>query len=187
MRRRDFLKTGLAGTMALTGAGLLTRQALSQEASDASADDPDALAAAAVEHFIPGKRTCGESIVAAGAQALGIESELIPDIALGLAGGVGRQGETCGVITGAAVVLGLAAGQKESDYSKKKARALGAAGAFCRQFKQSFGATDCRALCGLDLTTPEGRKELKERVKVAKCRRFVEQGARTLAGQLRDV
>jgi hypothetical protein len=85
------------------------------------------------------------------------------------------------------MVLSLAVASKEQDYAKKKMRTLQAAGALCKRFEAEFGTTECRKLSGLDLTTPEGRKTLKERVKAGKCRKYVEACARMLAESLSQV
>ncbi len=146
--------------------------------------DPDKLSKTAYQHFIPGKLTCCESILMAGCEALGVKSDLVPDIALGLAGGIGLQGKTCGVLSGCAMVLSLAIAQKESGYSKKKMSTLQAVARIYRAFKEELGDTECRPLCGQDLTTPVGRKKLQESVKEQTCARFVQIGSELLAAKL---
>jgi C_GCAxxG_C_C family probable redox protein len=183
MKRRQFLETCAAGVAA---AGSLSVAANAQGAETAAGKSTatDPLAKAASEHFLVGNRACSESIVMAGCEALGIKSELIPDIALGLAGGVGGQGDTCGVLTGAALVLSAAIARKEAEYPKKKLRIMQAAGRLHSEFKTQFGCTSCRLLCGLDLTAEEGRKKLAAGVKAEKCAKFVEAGAKLLAREL---
>jgi C_GCAxxG_C_C family probable redox protein len=149
--------------------------------------DPAEFCKATHQHFIPGKLTCGESILMAGCQALAIKSKLVPDIALGLAGGIGLQGETCGVLTGCALVLSLAVAEKEKEYPKKKMQTFQAAGRVHKAFKERFGRTDCRSLCGLDLTTPEGRKKLEEGVKEKVCAKYVHVGSELLAKELQTL
>ena len=146
--------------------------------------DPDKLSQKAYQQFIPGKLTCCESILIAGCEVLGVKSDLVPDIALGLAGGIGLQGKTCGVITGCAMVLSLAIAQREKEYPKKKMATLQAVGRIYDAFKERVGSTECRTLCGLDLTTPEGRKKLQESVKEQICTRFVQLGSELLATEL---
>ena len=82
------------------------------------------------------------------------------------------------------MVLSLAMARNETEYPKKKMLAAQAAGRVHSEFKKQFGCTDCRTLCGLDLTTEEGRKKLAEGVKVQKCAKFVEAGAKLLAREL---
>jgi len=149
--------------------------------------DPDTMAKSAVKHFIPGKLTCGESILLAGLESLGVKTRLAPDIALGLAGGVGLQGKTCSVVIGAAMILGLAVGAVEKDYKKKKMATFKAVGQFSKAFEKEYGCTACRKLSGLDLTTVEGRKKLMASVKADRCRKLVAFGARTLAKSLQEI
>jgi len=182
MKRREFLETCAAGVAAASASVVAATQAA--EAAAAKPISADQLAKAASEHFLVGNRACSESIVMAGCEAIGIKSELIPDIALGLAGGVGGQGHICGVLTGAAMVLSVAIARKETEYPKKKMRIFQAIDRVHSEFTTQFGRPGCRRLCGLDLTTEEGRKKLAESVKAEKCARFVEAGARLLAREL---
>jgi len=125
MNRREFLSTCGAVTM-LTGGlagGPVSQGAVSGEQKPESVD-PEQLQEMAYQHFIPGKLTCCESILLAGCETLGIESDLIPDISLGLACGVGFQGQTCGILTSSAMVLSLAVARKEKDYAKRKMQTL---------------------------------------------------------------
>lgn len=149
--------------------------------------DPAKMAETAYQFFIPGKRTCSESILKAGCEALGIKSDLIPDIALGLAGGIGLQGKTCGVLTSSALVLSLAVAQNEKEYPKKKMATLQAVGRMYKAFEECVGDTRCRALCDLDLTTPEGRKKLQTKVKKETCTRYVKVGSELLAKELQKL
>jgi len=184
MKRREFVRTCMAG--AVLGSSAATRvSASAAEAAEKVGINPNRLAESAREHFVAGKRTCGESILAAGCEALGIKSELVPDIALGLAG-VGLQGETCGVLTGSALVLSLAVAkqEKQAEYPTRRMRTLEAVGRVHRAFKNEFGHTDCRSLCGLDLTTPEGREKLKAGVRAEKCAKYAEIAARILGEEL---
>ena len=187
MKRREFLKTFMAGTVIDTGSLPFMQTAHAGRQAPKRDIDVDEFCEQTYEKFIPGKLTCCESILAAGCGALGIQSELVPDIALGLAGGVSLQGEVCGVLTGCALVVSLAVAQKESEYQKKKMRTFPAVGRIYRAFKDKFGTTDCRTLCGLDLTTPEGKKKLEETVKEQTCTKYVQAGAELLAKELQNI
>ena len=63
-------------------------------------------AAAAVmkEH----KMNCAQTVVTSFSEELGIERDLAFKIAMGFGGGMGRTARTCGAVTGAYIVLGLA-------------------------------------------------------------------------------
>ena len=183
MKRRELVKMGVG----LGVAGAIGGTLSIADAAPCVTCDPDAMAKSAVKHFIPGNLTCGESILLAGLESLGRETKLAPDIALGLGGGVGLQGKTCGVVTAAAMILGLAVGAVEKDYKKKKMATFRAVGKFSKAFEKEFGYTDCRKLSGLDLTTVEGRKKLMASVKAERCSKLVAFGAKTLAESLQEI
>ena len=183
MKRRELVKMGVG----LGIAGAVGGTFSTADAAPCVTCDPDTMAKSAVKHFIPGKLTCGEAILLAGLESLGHKTKLAPDIALGLGGGVGLQGQTCGVLTGSAMILGLAVGAVEKDYKKKKMATMKAVGKCYKTFEKEFGCIDCRKLCGLDLTTVEGRKKLMASVKAERCCKLVAFGAKTLAMSLQDI
>ena len=187
MKRREFLSGCTLGVPFATGWLAASKTVRGAERATERELDAEKLVETALQHFIPGKRTCCEAILMAGCEALGIQSDLVPDIALGLAGGVGLQGETCGVVTGSAMVLSLAVAAEETEYSKKKMRTLEAVGRLHRAFRDRFDHTDCRSLSGLDLTTPEGRQTLMQSVKARKCSKCVKAGAELLARELQSI
>ncbi len=46
----------------------------------------------AADVFLPGKKTCGEAILGAGCEALGIDRRIVSDVALALGGAVRTTG-----------------------------------------------------------------------------------------------
>jgi C_GCAxxG_C_C family probable redox protein len=187
MKRREFLSSCVTG-VTVSAAPLQLLPAAHANIKEVKRNiDPDKLSRKAYQQFIPGKLTCCESILMAGCGALDINSELVPDIALGLAGGIGLQGKTCGVITGCAMVISLAIAQKEKEYPKKIMATLQAVGRIYNAFKKQVGSTECRTLSGLDLTTREGRKKLQETVKEQTCTRYVQVGSELLAKELEKI
>lgn len=90
----------------------------------------------------------------AAAEALGIDTPLIPRIATPFGGGMGLQGEVCGAATGALMSLGLARGRDIGAALEVKERAYDLAVRFIQQFETRNGALRCRDLTGLDWTQP---------------------------------
>ncbi len=189
MNRREFFKAAAGGAVAVGGMGLLGRFASAAEAPAAMPEqvDADKLAESADRYFIKNDLTCSEAILWAGCDALNIKNDLVPDIALGLGGGIGWQGKTCGIITGGAMVISLAVAAKEKNYKPKKKRTLFAVADLYKKFETACGSCDCRVLSGLDLTTSEGREKMESEVKARRCARFVQAGAKLLAEQLNEV
>ena len=114
------------------------------------------MAAAADRYFMVDERCRGESVRKSGCEALGIKSDAVPDIALGLGGGMGLQGHICGAVSAAALVLSMATSKTIEDYPARKATTFEAVGRLCRELGKRFGSIQFRQMCGLDLTTPEG-------------------------------
>ena len=149
--------------------------------------DPDDLAQRATYHFGEKGRSCSEACLMAGAEALGIESPLLPEIAIAFAGGIGMQGDVCGAVPGCVMALSLAAAQQAKEDPQRKAIALPAAGRLYRRFAEQCGSLRCEQICGLDLTTPEGVAQLAAGVRGEKCTPAVAGAARLLADELNRI
>jgi C_GCAxxG_C_C family probable redox protein len=72
-------------------------------------------------------------------------------MATGLAGGVGLQGEVCGAVMGAVLIVGLLYGADEPDDEIKYA-CYAKTAQFVDRFKAANGTTRCRELIEIDLT-----------------------------------
>lgn len=89
-------------------------------------------------------------------QRLGIEHELIPEIATAFGGGIGGTGSVCGAVVGAVMAIGLRHGRR--DPTNRDPRPYALTQELRRRFEAEMGHLDCRALTGMDLSTPEGIK-----------------------------
>jgi C_GCAxxG_C_C family probable redox protein len=76
-------------------------------------------------------------------------------------GGVGRRGEVCGAVTGALMVLGLAAGHADNTEASKAAT-YELVDEFLRRFEGAHGALGCRTLIGHRIDTPEGLQSARD-------------------------
>ncbi len=83
-----------------------------------------------------------------------VDSEIIPRIAFGFAGGIGNTGSVCGAVAGAVMAIGLKTEKGET--MDEAIRALGVVQEFRRRFEAKMGHITCRELTGADLTTEEG-------------------------------
>jgi C_GCAxxG_C_C family probable redox protein len=118
-------------------------------------------------------------------QELGIESPAVPRIATAFGGGMGGIGSVCGAVVGAVMAIGLVHGREDPSQSRDQAYAL--ARQVYRGFQEEMGSTICRELTGLDLTTPEGHKELlSSGVGMRVCLRAASTGYRLALAALRE-
>ncbi len=104
---------------------------------------------------------CAQSVMCAFSGSLGIDERTVKLMASGFGGGMGREQLTCGAVAGAVMAVGCrwfdpddAAGSKERVYAKTRE--------VLRRFRELHGSVSCRELLGVDLSTPEGKKRMKE-------------------------
>jgi len=115
----------------------------------------------AKELFLSGYN-CAQSVVLSFADDLKFSKELVQKMAAGFGGGMGKQQETCGAVTGAIMVLGLMKGETVNNNDELKSEAYSAVKELSRQFIAEYKTTNCRDLIGCDLNTPEGAAKFKE-------------------------
>lgn len=73
---------------------------------------------------------------------------------------MGRLGATCGAVTGAFMAFGLQHGGVDAE---AKERTCELVRKFAERFRKLHDSVECRDLLGCDLSTPEGRREAKDR------------------------
>lgn len=115
----------------------------------------------AKELFLSGYN-CAQSVVLSFADDLKFSKELAQKMAAGFGGGMGKQQETCGAVTGAIMVLGLMKGEEVNNNDELKAAAYGGVKDLIHEFVASYKTTQCRELIGCDLNTREGSEKFKE-------------------------
>jgi C_GCAxxG_C_C family probable redox protein len=126
-----------------------------------SEDDSLFDAGAAVrELFLDGRHLhgCAETAFVVLKRALGLPEPDDASAAMALNGGIAYTGSTCGAISGAALAIGLEAGRRSADHAAAKQAARVRTADLLRAFEAEFGATTCRALIGLDISTDEGHQ-----------------------------
>lgn len=114
---------------------------------------------AALQRFAAGCN-CSQTVLTAYADELGLSTPLAMKIAVGFGGGMGRRAETCGTVTGAFMVLGLAFGAETVDAAKKEL-VYQREREFAASFSAAHGDLQCKHLLGCDLSTDEGREYAK--------------------------
>jgi C_GCAxxG_C_C family probable redox protein len=92
----------------------------------------------------------------------GLERETALKLARAFGVGMGA-GHTCGAVTGALMVMGLAAGEVVENDRAARYACYEKARSFMAAFRDLHGSTDCRDLLGLDPATPAGMAEARER------------------------
>ena len=112
----------------------------------------------AQERFAQGFN-CSQAVLSAYAERFGLHDEMALKLASPFGGGVARQGQVCGAVTGALMVLGL---QKGNATLEKKEETYKQADEFLQKFQKQHGTLLCRELIGYDMTQPEELQSARE-------------------------
>lgn len=105
---------------------------------------------------------CSQAVLTAFAPDFRLDEKLALMLGTQFGGGA-RNGEMCGAVSGALMVLGLKYGHYESDNSEQKSRAYAIAVEYTKRFKELNGSIVCRDLLGYDLTKPDEAACIKEK------------------------
>ena len=106
------------------------------------------------------------------AESQGIETDLLPKIATGFCSGLARTGGLCGALSGAIMGLNLMTGRNEPNASTEENYAL--VRNLIEQFEDKFGSTACRELTGVNLGSPNGIAEFREKNQLENCLNYAE-------------
>ena len=105
---------------------------------------------------------CAQSVLFSFCDDLGLELDSALKLACGFGGGMGRQGEVCGAVSGGIMALGLKFGRGKNDQRAATELAYAKIREFMRRFSERHGSCHCRELLnGCDLTMPEGQADFK--------------------------
>ncbi len=113
-----------------------------------------------------GGLTCSQAILTVYGEQYGIDSEKARLLGRTLSGGIAGQGETCGYVTAALLILAYAQDDKNEAEARKKTHPV--AMELIRRFKERYGTMICKELLGADFSTEEGIQRIQEEKLVAK-------------------
>lgn len=108
----------------------------------------------AVRLFADG-HNCAQAVLGAFARELCLDRDTAVRLATGFGVGL-SMAETCGAVSGAVMVLGLACGGGGPQGREAKSATYALAGEFFEAFAAAHGSLRCRDLIGCDPSTPEG-------------------------------
>jgi C_GCAxxG_C_C family probable redox protein len=130
---------------------------------------------------------CAQAVLCAFAKDLELDDQAALRIATGFGGGMSRTGGTCGAVTGAYMVLGLARGMNNPEEKSKKDSTYTLVREFAERFREKQGALECPELLGVDIGTEAGLRLAHERNLFAtKCNTLIRDAVRVLQGVLKE-
>ncbi len=123
---------------------------------------------------------CSQAILTAFGEAYGVGLEDAARIGRPWGGGIAHMGLTCGAVTAAILILGLAQGNGEDEKGIRN-RVFKSGKEFVRRFEERYKTTFCRDLLGVDIATESGLKRIREENLVRKiCPPYVRGAAEIL-------
>ncbi len=111
--------------------------------------------------------SCSESILQAGVEHFGIDSDCTPAVAAVFGGGIKSLGHVCGAVSSTLMLIGIMYGRHSLDESKEKADRL--ALEFLDYCENEFGTIMCRDITGLNFREEEYPSEKCTKVIEANC------------------
>jgi C_GCAxxG_C_C family probable redox protein len=105
---------------------------------------------------------CAQAVLAAFSERYGLDRTTAKKLATAYGGGMASSGATCGAVTGALMVIGLAHGRTEIADMAARARTYALTRQLWKEFQDLHGSIACRELLGVDISTPEGTKAAQQ-------------------------
>ena len=116
---------------------------------------------------------------------LGVEASILPKLATGFGGGVGRKGSICGAFTGAIMAIGMKMGRTDPKDRETLLKVYEKCQQFWEKFEKEFGSRNCYDLIGLHLDDPEENKKWATTGGREKCTAIVEKTAGMLCEMIK--
>lgn len=130
---------------------------------------------------------CAESLLLAVSKHSGLEknsARFIPRIATGFGGGIARNGDMCGALSGAVMAINLALGRDHPDQRRDQCYTV--VDQFYNAFVRTFGSCKCRDFTRVDFKTPEENAIYHERIHHERCTPIVKWAAKTASRTIKE-
>lgn len=130
--------------------------------------------------YFRNKFNCSQSVFTVFSADYGLNEDEALRISCAFGGGMGRQQQTCGAITGALLALGMKYGKALDDPEERKQLTYSKTRELFDKFIKIHGSTNCRDLLeGLNMTDTEDHKKIMERKLFdIKCEEYVASAVR---------
>lgn len=110
------------------------------------------------------KFNCSQAVFTVFGKDHGLAEDDCLKMSCAFGGGMGRQQDTCGAVTGALMALGLKYGKALNDPEEKKQKTYALTREFFQRFTELNGSVNCKVLLdGLDMNDPEDHHLIMER------------------------
>jgi len=127
----------------------------------------------AVEIFNKGYN-CAQAVLASLSSEHGLDPATAKKVAGAFGGGIASNGDICGAVSGALMLIGLKYGKYKDDDNTSKENTYKIANEYMDKFKKEHGSVKCKDLIGYDLSIKEELLKARESgIIKTKCPLFV--------------
>jgi C_GCAxxG_C_C family probable redox protein len=105
---------------------------------------------------------CAQAVLESHSGAFGLDSGTSRKIAAAFGGGMANNGQVCGAVSGALMLIGLKYGKYKEDDNNSKENTNKIANEYLSKFKNEFGSIICRELLQYDLSIKEELTKARE-------------------------
>lgn len=118
---------------------------------------------------------CAQAVFVAHADLVGIDEKAALRLSSSFGGGIGRQREVCGAVSGMCMVAGALFGYDDVSDPEKKKEHYAHIQEMCGKFRAAYGSIICRELLGAKTAdnAPVPSARTKEYYATRPCARFV--------------
>jgi C_GCAxxG_C_C family probable redox protein len=118
---------------------------------------------------------------------LGYRDSILPKLATGFGGGIGRKGSLCGAFTGSIMAIGMKMGRTDPKDKQAVSKVYTKCQEFWNQFEKEFGSTVCYDLIECHLDNEEERQKWLAAGGMEKCAAIVEKTAQMLCDFVKKI
>jgi C_GCAxxG_C_C family probable redox protein len=102
---------------------------------------------------------------------------MIPKLATGFGGGIGRKGSLCGAFTGSIMAIGMKMGRTDPEDKATVAKVYEKCREFWDRFEREFGSNVCYKIIGAHLDNEKERQRWLASGGMEKCGEIIERTA----------
>jgi len=106
--------------------------------------------------------SCSQAVLSAYSDLFNLDRNTALKISQPFGGGIAHQGETCGAVSGAFLVIGLKYGRTQAEDLEAREKTYEKILDFIDQFALKNGSNVCKELLGCDISTPEGFQKAED-------------------------
>jgi C_GCAxxG_C_C family probable redox protein len=106
--------------------------------------------------------SCSQAVLTAYSDLFNLDRKTALKISQPFGGGIAHQGETCGAVSAAFMVIGLKYGRTKAEDLEAREKTYEKILDFIDQFSTKNSSTVCKELLGSDMSTPEGFKKAQD-------------------------